>query len=407
MSTRFKNWHDCSLNDVLVDCKGGAWGDASDHPNVGVIRTTNISDKHQLNLSGVAWRHLPEKQLEKQLLSSGDIIMTKSNSIERVGACAFFVQPEHDIRAYIAANFCQVLKFDTALVYPEYGFFWMISPDIQRYLKDQATGTSSSLQNINSQKIKSTPFAYPNIEEQRRIVARIKECMERVEEIEGNGLIVAEELKALFHAMLYEKFTALFKEVPVDYLENVAKITGGGSLPKGIAQDTGNNCVLLVKVGDMNEPGNERIIKVSRGYISAEQAGRKVVQPGSVIFPKRGGAIATNKKRMLGRPALIDPNLMAVVAHPEKLRPEYLYYWTQTIDLAQISNGGVIPQLNRKDLAPLEIPVPDLDHQDTILSELEQADASCFELKVTFDASSLERSALRESILRKAFAGEL
>ena len=123
----------------------------------------------------------------------------------------------------------------------------------------------------------------------------------------------------------------------------------------------------------------------SRAYLSKSKALKKVIPPGAVIFPKRGGAIATNKKRMLGRPAMIDPNLMALVAKPERVRSEYLYYWTQTIDLADISNGGVIPQLNRKDLAPLEIPVPSLNEQELVIGELEQVEASCFELRTTFE----------------------
>jgi len=208
--------------------------------------------------------------------------------------------------------------------------------------------------------------------------------------------------------MLHRRFEDLRISVDIEKLEDVTEIKGGGSLPKksgGV--DLGNDCVLLVKVGDMNAPGNERIIHVSRAYLPASKAIKKVIFPGAVIFPKRGGAIATNKKRILGRPAMIDPNLMAVIAKPERVRAEYLYYWTQTLDLTNISNGGVIPQLNRKDLAPLEIPVPGLDEQKLVLNELEQAEASCFELRTTFEESHQERQALRESILHKAFSGEL
>lgn len=401
------DWSRQDLGDVLIECHGGAWGASSESPNVGVIRTTNITDKHSLNLNNVAWRLVPENILNKQKLLEGDVIMTKSNSIERVGACGLFRQPEGDHKTYIAANFCQLLRFDLNYIEPEYGFFWLISQAVQYHLKEKASGTSSSLQNINGKKISSVRIAFPDLAEQRRIVARIKKCMDRVEEMENNELVVREELRALFPATLHEKFTELSNETPLARLEDVAEIKGGSSLPIGTTNDTGDNSVLLVKVGDMNESGNEKIIEVSRSYIAAEKAGRQVIQPGSVVFPKRGGAIATNKKRMLGRPAMIDPNLMALVAFPQKIRPEYLYYWTQTIDLTQISNGGVIPQLNRKDLAPLEIPVPDLDIQDVVINELEQVEASCFELQAIFSAANAERSVLRDAILRRAFAGEL
>jgi type I restriction enzyme S subunit len=246
-----------------------------------------------------------------------------------------------------------------------------------------------------------------SLTEQRRIVARIQECIGRLDEIENKCTIINDELAAIFPAIVREKFCELAKHTSIEQLENVTEIKGGGSLPVGSTQDTGENAILLLKVGDMNAPGNERLIQVSRAYISLSKAGNRIIDSGAVIFPKRGGAIATNKKRMLGRPAMIDPNLMAVIAKKGRVISEYLYYWIQTIDLTEISNGGVIPQLNRKDLAPLEIPVPEIKTQELIVSELEQAEAFCFEQRTLFDGAVQERRVLRESILRKAFAGEL
>lgn len=364
--------------------------------NIPWFTVADLEDRNDIQKLSQSREGITQQGLDNsaaKLIPSGAIVFSTRVVVGKVGIAQNELVTNQDFSSFIPSN-----EFDTEYL----AYFLIKSKSDLRTIQRGAT-----IKGVTTKVLDNLVVPKPPKDEQRRIVAHIKECMERVEEIEGNGMVVAEELKALFPAMLHEKFTTLSEEVPVDCLENVAEIKGGGSLPKGVTQDTGNNCVLLVKVGDMNEPGNERIIKVSRGYIAAEKAGKKVAQPGSVIFPKRGGAIATNKKRILGRPALIDPNLMAVVAHPEKLRPEYLYYWTQTIDLAQISNGGVIPQLNRKDLAPLEIPVPDLDLQDKIISELEQIEASCFELQVNFNSASLERSALRESILRKAFAGEL
>ena len=247
----------------------------------------------------------------------------------------------------------------------------------------------------------------PTLAEQRRIVIRVKECMERVEEIETNATTVARELDALFPALLNERFAVIRDAHGARSLEDVAYIRGGSSLPKGTAVDEGSASVLLVKVGDMNSDGNERTIEVAREYLPVAGAGRDSIEAGAVIFPKRGGAIATNKKRLLGRPALLDPNLMAVVANREVLRPDYLYYWCLALDLSKLSNGGVIPQLNRKDLAPLELPVPDIATQGRIVEELQLAEQYCSQVIVEFESAQADRARLREAILRKAFSGEL
>jgi type I restriction enzyme S subunit len=247
----------------------------------------------------------------------------------------------------------------------------------------------------------------PTVAEQRCIVLRIKACMERVEEIESDGAEASREIDALFPAILNERFAEILAAYPSQALEEVSDIRGGGSLPKGAPNDQGDASVLLVKVGDMNIEGNDRVIGVAREFLLKNEAGRNTIPSGAVVLPKRGGAIATNKKRMLGRPALIDPNLMAIVARPDVLSAEYLYYWSLTLDLATLSNGGVIPQLNRKDLAPLQVPIPPSDAQQQIVESLKRAETYCGQLRTEFDDAHAECAQLRDAILRKAFAGEL
>lgn len=285
---------------------------------------------------------------------------------------------------------------------------WFLAYLLGRYTSDliQLAGKTTFLE-IPRGKLKDFEVAIPPLPEQHRIVARIKECMERVEEIETNSTTVARELDALFPALLNQRFAAIRDAHGARMLEKVADIRGGSSLPKGTENDEGTASVLLVKVGDMNADGNERTIEVAREFLPMTNAGRGTIQAGAVIFPKRGGAIATNKKRLLGRPALLDPNLMAVVAKREVLSPDYLYYWCLALDLSKLSNGGVIPQLNRKDLAPLELPVPDIATQGQIVEELKQAEQHCSQLKIEFMSAQADRAQLRAAILRKAFAGEL
>ena len=66
------------------------------------------------------------------------------------------------------------------------------------------------------------------------------------------------------------------------------------------------------------------------------------------IFPKRGAAIATNKK---------CTSRQWTVFHPE-LDQDFLFQWFQTFDLRAITEPGPTPQLNKKDIEPLILPVP-------------------------------------------------
>ncbi|MEW2244432.1 restriction endonuclease subunit S [Streptomyces sp. NPDC026666] len=124
----------------------------------------------------------------------------------------------------------------------------------------------------------------------------------------------------------------------------------------------------------MSLPGNERTLKKSQRWSATPGARSATCPAGSLIFPKRGGAIGTNKKRIVERPCILDPNLMAVEPTPGQLDGDYLYHWFQSFDLSQIANGSSIPQLNKKDLTPLRLPLPPISMQRKIAEILNHLD---------------------------------
>jgi type I restriction enzyme S subunit len=136
--------------------------------------------------------------------------------------------------------------------------------------------------------------------------------------------------------------------------------------------------VMGVKVSDMNLPGNEEAFVDANliRRLSPELAKKKTIPPGAIVFPKRGAAIATNKKRVTTTWTVLDPNLIAVVPG-ERVIPGYLYYWSQIFDLRKITDPGPTPQLNKKDVAPVPFPLPQKpDEQDEITNALETIDKS-------------------------------
>ena len=73
--------------------------------------------------------------------------------------------------------------------------------------------------------------------------------------------------------------------------------------------------ILFAKVSDMNLPQNSKFIVTTNHTISRESAKRLRVNihpTGTVIFPKIGGAIATNKRRILTCDTAIDNNCLGI-----------------------------------------------------------------------------------------------
>lgn len=184
-------------------------------------------------------------------------------------------------------------------------------------------------------------------------------------------------------------------------LADVAEFHAGSSLPAGedfVGQDGG---YLNLKVSDLNEPENTTRIVSSKLW--STDRGKGIVAPErATVFPKRGGAIGTNKKRLLDRAAVLDPNLMAVSAS-EWLHHLFLYRWFFTFDLVDITSGSTVPQLNKRDLSPLPIQVPPIHLQRRFAAMAESIEQQ----KTRQRAHLTELDTLFASLQSRAFRGDL
>ncbi|MFD0883035.1 restriction endonuclease subunit S [Streptosporangium algeriense] len=156
-------------------------------------------------------------------------------------------------------------------------------------------------------------------------------------------------------------------------LGEVADFYGGASLPEGEAFSNQSEGYLLLRVSDLNLPQNS--VYVTKSFQWSAKPGQKsaTAPEGSLVIPKRGGAIGTNKKRITTRDCILDPNLMAIHPHKE-LDVRFLYHWFRTFDLLDISSGTTVPQLNKQDLHPLQLPIPSVEEQCRIAEVLDKAD---------------------------------
>jgi len=121
------------------------------------------------------------------------------------------------------------------------------------------------------------------------------------------------------------------------------------------------------KVGDMNKEGNEKYLIYTSSFVDSSF---KSYPKGSIVFPKNGAAIATNKKRILSRSSVVDLNTAALIPS-NTVKIDFLYYWISKVDFRIITRRGAVPTLDTKVLMQLEIPVPPVAEQERIVAELD------------------------------------
>jgi type I restriction enzyme S subunit len=204
------------------------------------------------------------------------------------------------------------------------------------------------------------------------------------------------------------KLPPLPKEWIWSTVEQLARVSSGQT-PSGMPTGSeANGSVSWFRVGDMNARGNKKWMTeggVALSEQTTKRLGLKLLPAGSIIFPKRGGAIATNKKRRLKYDACCDLNLMAV--SPVPFIADYLWWFFQGIDLARLSDGSNVPQINNPDIVPLPVPLPPIAEQAVIVDAFEHQISIIDRLESEIEINLTTSEALRRSILKKAFAGEL
>ncbi|HNR13875.1 MAG TPA: restriction endonuclease subunit S [Thermodesulfobacteriota bacterium] len=270
------------------------------------------------------------------------------------------------------------------------------------------------LRHITKSKLEAIRLPVPKLEEQRRIVARIKECMARVEEIERLRADAIEEAAATLPSMLNNVIL---------HLLNVYERIEIGSLVLETRYGTSKKCSTTP-----NGTAILRIPNVAKGYVNFtdlkyclldnKERQRLILEKGDLLFVRTNGS-----RDLVGRCAIYEGNgddskygfasyLIRARLDQAKLRPHFLAFFLNStcgraeLDKRRRTSAGQF-NINSENLCNIAIPFPPVEVQDRTVEILLTHQGRVTQLqKELQDARKIE-SHLRDSILRKAFAGEL
>ncbi len=283
-------------------------------------------------------------------------------------------------------------------IYPEFLYYFLLSStDLLNKL-----GTGATFKEVSGKKLAGIELPFPSLPEQQRIVDILDREFAKIDTLKANAAKSLQAAKDLFQATLKKELEP--KEGwKTQMIGQICILKSGNSN----ANNSPSGSLPFVKVGDMNIEGNEVFITCSSRYVDYESNKKGVFPVGSVIFPKRGGAILTNKKRLTATEICCDLNIMGVFPKYDILTPEYLFAFFQGVDMASIYDGAAIPQINNGDISPLRISFPNVQTQKCIVSRLEDLNDKSNTLQENYQKTLTLCDDLKQSLLRKAFSGEL
>ena len=163
---------------------------------------------------------------------------------------------------------------------------------------------------------------------------------------------------------------------------NIGQWVAGSGFPTDEQGHTDKE-ILFCKVSDMNLPANSRHLVEANNTIDSATAKKlraTILKEGTVVFPKIGGAIATNKRRLIVKPTIVDNNCMGITPC-SVIDSEWLFILLSSIDFVKYQSGTSIPSISQRTLDQIEFGVPPLNEQKMIVEKVSQLMKICDELE--------------------------
>jgi type I restriction enzyme S subunit len=441
---------------AIVDGPFGSNLKLSDYrepPGVPVLTTANLRGDYGPNKVRYI-SHAKFEDLKRSEVRGGDILVAK------IGSCGLTgVYPEDMPSAIIPAN---LLKMT---VHPAFSrkfvLYFLNSPTFSSFLGKIITATAQPAFNVS--KFRQLPFPLVDPDEQRRIVAEIEKQLTRLEagatalhRVQANlkryraavlkaaceGRLVPTEAELsrtckrktaiesgeiLLARILTERRKnwqgrGQYKEAPPPEVIGLAKLPDGwiwsslAQLSAHITDGTHKTPTYVPSGVPFLSAKDIAGFKLSFDecrYIPkaehAELSGRCAVRRGNVLITKSG---------TIGRVAVVDTDQVfslfesvANVPVTPPIDPKFVafaaYVCIAGVFGATNQKGVAVRHLHLEDLRRVPIPLPPLAEQTRIVAEVERRLSVVEELESVVAANLQRATRLRQSILQKAFSGNL
>lgn len=184
-----------------------------------------------------------------------------------------------------------------------------------------------------------------------------------------------------------------------------ADIVGGFAFPH-VQQGRSDGPFPFFKVSDMNRHGNELRLSVAQNTVdrsAVDELRARVYPAGTIVFPKVGAALLTNKRRVLGRDGLFDNNIMGLV--PARTHGPFLFFFMQTIDFGTMVQPGAVPSVNGTMVGNIPLLLPPLPEQRKIAAILSSVDEAIEGTQAVIDQLQVVKKAMLADLLTRGIPG--
>lgn len=168
----------------------------------GVLRIPNIGD-NGIRLNDLKSSNFSPAEIRKLSLKKGDILLIRSNgSVDLVGKSAVVGSREEGL---LFAGYLIRVRPNAEKAIAKYINYWLKSPAVRQVIEMTARSTSG-VNNINSEEIKSLIFTMPPLSEQNEIVSRVEQLFALADQLEAKVASAQNHIDHLTQSILAKAF---------------------------------------------------------------------------------------------------------------------------------------------------------------------------------------------------------
>ena len=260
--------------------------------------------------------------------------------------------------------------------------------------------TGSTIPHIYFKDYRSEPAPLLPLEEQKRIVAVLDAAFAKLDRARANveaNLADAEEL----YASCLDGIVDDFCENDRVAITEVCAFKGGSQPPKkNFVKTPRKGFVRLLQIRDYET--DEKAVYVDRNLVT------KFCEKDDVMIGRYGASVG---RILTGKEGAYNVALVRTIPDTQKLSKTFLFYYLQSryfqSRLLSKSERGAQNGFNKGDLSQISIPLLPLDQQQTVVETMSAVRKKSNTISEKCEAQLADLDALRQSLLQRAFAGEL
>ena len=386
------------LSDVAEILNGYAFK-SKNYVNKGirVIRIANVQNGYICDEKPCFYPVETQDEIQQYMLREGDLLVSLTGNVGRVGILNKDMLP-----AALNQRVC-CIRINENYVLAKYLYFYFMRSQFVRECISASSGVAQL--NLSPSWLKKKDIPVPPIEEQRRIVSRIEELFSELDSAVETLQKTRQQLEIYRQAVLKEAFQECTVSVKIE--DVCIHVTDGDHMPPP-KSETGIPFIMISNIQNNKINWNNTAF-VDSNYFD-KIIDKRRPQQGDVLYTVTGS---------FGIPVLIDfdkkfcfQRHIALLRPNEKINQKYLYYVMQNpIVYEQARNkatGTAQKTVGLSVLRKIEIPFVDsLVEQEKIVLNIENKMSVCDSIEKTVNECLQQAEAMRQSILKKAFEGEL